>query len=149
MTPPWVDSMVDQLAEITATSEDGEHLLTLSNVSLVWSENGTRVVSARDGAAFLVVGEWGASQLCPIHSDCVRPDHVVDYLKPRTIDASVSDAVDQVDDSDDVTVTPLDDDEEDKLVRAASRPTLASLYKGARAKGLVPASPASGASGYF
>jgi hypothetical protein len=43
----------------------------------------------------------------------------------------------------------LSEAEEDKLVRAASRPTLASLYKGARAKGLVPASPASGASGYF
>ena len=90
------------------------------------------------------------------HPDCVLPSHVADPLGSHLDDdiaAKVEEAVDKVDDRDGVndtaTVTPLNEDEEDRLVRAASRPTLATLYKNARSKGLVPASPASGASGYF
>jgi hypothetical protein len=130
------ESIASQLAEITATSEDGEHLLLMEpNVRIILSDMHGMSGHPREAAAYLSVGEWGAEHLCPGHMDCVLWSHVSDAPMsdpPATVEAEV-----------------LSEAEEDQLVRKASRPTLASLYKGARAKGLVPASPASGASGYF
>lgn len=131
------DEIVTQLAAITATSEDGEHLLVVEPAALVLLNlEKPTVVSLNDAAAFLIVGGWSSSHSCSEHKDCVRPEHVADPPAPAEVEVEA-------------TVTPLREDEEDALVRAASRPTLASLYKNARSKGLVPASPASGASGYF
>ena len=116
-----VDTIVRQLSEVTATSEDGDHLLLIEQVDILLTDGG--VVSANTAAAYLNVAEWGGSHPCAGRQDCVLPSHV----------------------SDSVTVTPITEDEVDQLVIKASRPSLAQLYKNARGKGLVPASP----QGYF
>jgi hypothetical protein len=116
-----VQSIVDQLAEVTATSWDGDHLIQLDRVDIVLDT--LEVVSVIAASAYLSVGRWDATHPCSSHVDCVLPAHVSDPA---------------------ATVGP-DEDEEDQLVRRASRPSLATLYKRARQTGLVAPSP----QGYF
>lgn len=114
----WSDSIVRQLAEVTATSLNGDHLVLLDQVDLIRSDG--EVVSAQQASGYLQMGEWEGSQPCRTVAGCVHPEHVV-------------------------PATPVAEDEIDQLVSKASRPSLATLYKQARATGLVPASP----QGYF
>lgn len=129
------DSIAAQLAEVTATSEDGEHLLLMEpDVRILLSDMHGGAGHPREAAAYLSVGQWGADHPCSGHLDCVLWSHIAD--SPMSDPHATVEAL-------------TEEEDEDALVRAASRPTLASLYKNARSKGLVPASPASGASGYF
>jgi hypothetical protein len=113
----WTQSIVAQLEEITATSEDGEHLLVLGQVQVILPPD--LVVSAGQASAYLVTGEWADPLQCNDFEDCVLWSHVT-WAQPEVVD-------------------------EDQMVAAVSRPSLAQLYKKARATGLVPASP----QGYF
>jgi hypothetical protein len=115
-----MDTIASQLAEVTATSWDGEHLILLDPVFIVLDTK--EVVSAIAASAYLSVGEWGTTYPCSAHADCILWSHVSD--PPAKV---------------------ADEDEEDMLVRKASRPSLASLYKRARQTGLVAPSP----QGYF
>ena len=123
------ESIASQLAEITATSYDGEHLLLMENVTIVVSQMQGGITDPRAASAYLQVGQWGVSHPCSVHPDCILGSHVTD--------APVSDPP--------VKVVPITEAEEDQLVKRASRPSLASLYKRARSTGLVSPSP----SGYF
>ena len=123
------DSIASQLAEITATSEDGEHLFLLEQVTIILPDMHGGVDSPRAAAAYLNTGTWGTTHPCPVHEDCVLWSHVSD--------TPVSDPP--------AIVESLTEEEEDLLVRKASRPPLASLYKRARSAGLVSPSP----QGYF
>ena len=118
-TDPDLESIQSQLAEITATTEDGDHLVQMDHLDFIRSD-GT-IVTAQQASAYLSTGEWEGSHRCADLPDCVRPEHVT----------TVAD--------------PMSETEIDQLVSRASRPTLAQLYKQARGKGLVPASP----TGYF
>jgi hypothetical protein len=122
------ESIVSQLAEVTATSLDGEHLVLVDEVTIILPDMQGSIASAIEASAYLYVGEWGATHPCSDHTDCVLWSHVCDL-------APVSDP----------PVTVESDEDEDTLVRKASRPSLASLYKRARQTGLVAPSP----SGYF
>ena len=113
-----LESLQSQLAEVTATSLNGDHLVLLDQVDIIRTTG--EVVSAQQASAYLQVGEWEGSQPCRTVAGCVHPEHVT-------------------------SVTHVAEDEIDTLVRKASRPSLATLYKQARATGLVPASP----QGYF
>jgi hypothetical protein len=110
-------SIISQLADITATSEDGAHLILVDRVDIVLPTR--EVVSPKAASAYLYVGEWTPTPTCS-DSDCILPAHAA-------------------------SVTPVTEDEEDAMVRKASRPSLATLYKKARDKGLVAPSP----QGYF
>lgn len=116
---PDLELIQSQLAEITATSEDGEHLVQMDQVDLIRSDGTT--VTAQQASGYLEMGEWEGSHPCSTDPTCVLWTHVT-------------------------TVTdPMSEAELDTLVSRASRPTLAALYKNARSKGLVPAAP----QGYF
>lgn len=116
-----VTSIINQLADITATSEDGAHLILVDRVDIVLPTR--EVVSPKAASAYLYVGEWTPVPLFCSDPDCILPaSHSVG-----------------------VTPTVQTEDEEDAMVRKASRPSLASLYKKARDKGLVAPSP----QGYF
>lgn len=119
------DSIVAQLAEVTATSEDGEHLLLLEpGASIILPDMEGRIATAIAAISYLHVGDWDASHPCAVDRDCVLWSHVSDLP---------------------ATVAPPTEEEVDALVRKASRPSLASLYKNARGKGLVAPQP----QGYF
>jgi len=118
-TDPDLDLIQSQLAEITATSEDGDHLVLLDQVDIIRLSG--EVVPAQQASGYLGLGEWEGSHPCSTDPTCVLWTHVT----------TVAD--------------PMSETELDKLVNRASRPTLATLYKNARSKGLVPASP----QGYF
>lgn len=118
-------SVITQLADITATSEDGEHLILLDEVDIIVPSEDpdapVRLVSPRAAAAFLQVGQWITPYITCGCLDCTLGAHVTEPPKVPSSDI------------------------EDEMVRKASRPSLAQLYKKARATGLVPASTA----GYF
>lgn len=118
-TVPDLELIQSQLSEVTATSEDGEHLVLLYQVDLIRSD-GT-IVPAQQASGYLGLGEWEGSHPCTADPTCVLWTHVTTVSVPMT------------------------EEEEDLLVAQASRPSLATLYRQARATGLVPATP----SGYF
>lgn len=119
-TIPDLELIQSQLAEITATSEDGEHLVVLSDYLNLIRSDGT-IVSPQQASGYLGLGEWEGSHPCTADPTCVLWTHVTTVSVPMT------------------------EEEEDLLVAQASRPSLATLYRQARATGLVPATP----SGYF
>jgi hypothetical protein len=118
------ESVAHQLAEVTATSEDGDHLILIDKVDIVLTQRHGGIRSAKDASAYLDVGEWVTTHSCSTVEDCILWSHVSDPV---------------------ATVVDDTEDEEDQQVRKASRPSLATLYKRARQTGLVPASTA----GYF
>lgn len=120
------DFIAAQIAQVTATSEDGEHLIQLEQIDVILTDRQGRLATAREASAFLHVGEWGTSHPCATDPDCVLWSHVSDLPAK-------------------VTAPTVTEEELDTLVRKASRPTLASLYKKARSTGLVSPQP----QGYF
>lgn len=108
--------VIEQLSEVTATSDDGDHLVLLYQVQIIHSDG--QIASPRQAAAYLATGEWEGSHPCMQEAECIHPAHV----SP-------------------VRVT---EEQLDQMVSRATRPSLATLYKKARSQGLVPASTGTG-----
>ena len=108
-----------QVAEGTATSMDGDHLIWLEPEMWVLTKEGATL--PRQAVRYLDVGQWDTVLwvTCDQH-DCVRPDHIVDaagYKKHQ-------------------------EEQDLVLVQQDSQLTLAALYKKAKSKGLVTSTSA-------
>jgi len=70
-----LDQLVIAVAEHTATTEDGEHLVVLSYYPDLIHSDG-RVVSAQQASGYLQVGDWSPVLSTCGNADCCRPDHL-------------------------------------------------------------------------
>jgi hypothetical protein len=103
--------LIDQLAEHTAT--DGECVLWLAGDQLILTTDGLRPPASV--VFHMSTGQWVEDpvQVCG-NTDCVRGEHLVH--RPYKYDLS---------------------QQEEDLVERASRPSLASLYREGRSRGLL------------
>lgn len=104
------DQLLMQLAEGTATSEDGRHLFPVYPEYMVLTGDGPR--PAQQATWYLGAGQWDDSTTttCGVQ-DCVLPDHV--------------------------TTASLAKDDEDLALVQRSNQTLATLYRKAKNRGLL------------
>lgn len=104
------DQLYLQLAELTATSEDGQHLLMLVPDLQVLTEDGPR--PAQQATWYLGAGQWDDSVTTTCgQQDCVLSDHV--------------------------TTASLAKDEEDLELVQRTSVSLATLYRKAKSRGLL------------
>lgn len=106
------DQIASQLAEVTATTEDGDHLVQTDYSIFILSSEGSR--SAQQASAYLVEGEWSDKT----YSTCIQPD----CLRHITGDEAKAQAV--------------KDAELEQMVHSTST-TLADLFRAAKKKGLL------------
>lgn len=106
------DQLIMQLAELTATSEDGQHLLVLVPDLQVLTEDGPR--PAQQATWYLSAGQWDdtVTTTCG-HTDCALEAHV--------------------------TTASLAKDEEDLELVQRTSVSLATLYRKAKNRGLLVA----------
>jgi len=70
-----LDALIELVADSTATSEDGDHLLVLSYYPRFIRMEGS-LRSAQQASAMLGTGEWGSVvPTCGVE-DCIQPDHM-------------------------------------------------------------------------
>lgn len=66
--------LIEQVAEATVTTEDGDHLVQMYQSNLIRSSEG--LVPAQRASGFLTTGEWSpVVSTCDI-AECCRPDHL-------------------------------------------------------------------------
>lgn len=104
--------ILDQLAEVTATTEDGDHLVQTDYSIFILSSEGSR--TAQQASAWAHEGEWSDKT----YSTCIQPD----CLRHITGDAAKAQAV--------------KDAELEQMVHSTST-TLADLFRAAKKKGLL------------
>lgn len=69
-----IDSLIEQVALLSATSVDGEHLVQIYQSDLIRSDD--RWVSVQEASGYLQMEDWEAvSPTCGVIV-CVRPDHL-------------------------------------------------------------------------
>jgi hypothetical protein len=101
-----------EISQVTATSEDGEHLLVRSDYSNLIRLEG-RIVTVQQASGALQMGDWeSVLPTCGV-VECVRPDHL-----------------------DHATVVK---DEQDLQLVASHAVSLADLYRKGRKAGLLTA----------
>lgn len=111
-----IEQVATQLAEATATSEDGDHLVQMDYHQFILSSEGAR--TCQQASAYLGEGEWAQATYvtCGV-PDCVRPEHVTGSAAKAQ---AAKDAADL------------------ELVHAHTQAvTLADLYRKAKKRGLV------------
>lgn len=105
------DHLIEQVAEVTATSEDGDHLVRMYQLDLIYSEGDLKSVQQASG--YLQMGDWTPVSPTCGEPECCRPDHLDDAATVK--------------------------DEEDLQLVASHAVSLADLYRQGRKKGLLTA----------
>lgn len=104
--------VLDQLAEGSATSESGDHLLWVDPTMMILTEDGPR--PAQQATWYLGAGQWDDTVTTTCGApDCVLPAHV--------------------------TTASLVKDEEDLALVERTSVSLATLYRKAKNRGLLAA----------
>jgi len=106
-----VGNLIEQVSEVTVTTEDGDHLVQMYQADLILSER--KIVSVQQASGWLQMGNWEpVSPTCGV-VECVRPDHL-DHAH-------------------------IVKEQEDLQLVATQAVSLADLYRAGRKKGLITA----------
>lgn len=68
--------LIRQVAEVTATSADGDHLVQTYYPDLIRSDGS--LVSVQQASGYLQVGDWEPVSPTCGELECVRPDHLAE-----------------------------------------------------------------------
>lgn len=104
-------TLIEQVAEATATTGDGEHLIQMDYTKFIRSEG--RTTSVQQASGYLATGEWVSVGSTCGNADCCRPDHLTTLVQAKEAN--------------------------DLRLVATHAATLADLYRRARSRGLVAA----------